>query len=973
MSHFPCPVSIEPNFLPVGSSFGHNAVVRPTSTNALSACIIAASKLGKQVVPEFGAPAYNPATISQRLAGAVVAKLDAFNSLHVSPDGTVVIGAAVTIAALVSAARHARILLPVPDLPHETVVDALKSGVQSHFSRTIGTLHSRLTAATIVQPDGAIVHAAPETDAALIDDALSHSSTAIVTSLFFRAIPTAEAAEYWLARTAVMYHSETALRLLTDLFATVAKTITDQSDILVHTKAAMYNIPVIVVYVSGKGEHSSDAFLHAVKDAVLRVTGNSPQSTGVFKVFKGAAAGPETIASGEMGRLQYGKEAVLLHHTFPMAQVESAIQDISVVVDETLGTNAEGELFSVAVSSSTRISINKEGELELSAFLFKPTFPSQTDKEVASRFQETISMCRFPETPDFSTLQANFAPPVVPPTIKVKENLIPNFKGNVYMQGDVLYEDRAYQYATTSYPAQDMTPYMVAFPFDEEDIAAAIAFAKSFPQQKNVVGRSGGHQYSGLSSGGNETIVLSMDYFRDVIADPNNFHIITAGVGVRLTHIADEFDKAGVTVPHGECPLVAIGGHTQSGGYGHLLRSYGLIIDHVRSFRIVVGDGSAHEILKPGVVGTRSLPNNDDVYFAVLGGGPSSFGILTTITYDTIKNVDHPYSGGLMATLTYKKKSFRAIMEELQARTVKICDGDTLQADSDMMASALSFDLRGFAEGSMSTDQPEPEGDAIMEFPIMGLPPDLPFLPDGILLLELVYGDHDASEDTMNSTIDSFNKLYEKVKVKTIIPQISFTSFNGKKLLSSMSNDFVRRFGTGKEGREFQYPYEKRLNGSFVPLTDGFVTGFVNLCSDVIKDEKVRLVFQVGLGGSQHLNGGMQKAADGSKVSITGCSRRKCSILIVFDVFYTAGNQEVAKQYQVAMGELLDREFPEGQAVRLLWGCYGDTDIKNVWDYYYDNPQLYSKLQGIKEDVDPKDVFHTRFNVQLPSQHNISS
>jgi len=33
---------------------------------------------------------------------------------------------------------------------------------------------------------------------------------------------------------------------------------------------------------------------------------------------------------------------------------------------------------------------------------------------------------------------------------------------------------------------------------------------------KEIVARSGGHQYSGLSSGGDNTIVISMDNFNDL-------------------------------------------------------------------------------------------------------------------------------------------------------------------------------------------------------------------------------------------------------------------------------------------------------------------------------------------------------------------------------------------------------------------------------------------------------------------------
>ena len=51
--------------------------------------------------------------------------------------------------------------------------------------------------------------------------------------------------------------------------------------------------------------------------------------------------------------------------------------------------------------------------------------------------------------------------------------------------------------------------------------------------------------------------------------------VAVVGVGNRLVDIATFFSQNHVTIPHGECPTVGIGGHAQTGGYGHLLRSFG--------------------------------------------------------------------------------------------------------------------------------------------------------------------------------------------------------------------------------------------------------------------------------------------------------------------------------------------------------------------------------------------------------------
>lgn len=88
------------------------------------------------------------------------------------------------------------------------------------------------------------------------------------------------------------------------------------------------------------------------------------------------------------------------------------------------------------------------------------------------------------------------------------------FKGKIYRKGHPEYDAKKYQYATSSYPAEQMSPFLLAYPATHEDIACVLKLAKEL--KKNVVARSGGHQYSGLSSGGDGTIVLSMDAFTGV-------------------------------------------------------------------------------------------------------------------------------------------------------------------------------------------------------------------------------------------------------------------------------------------------------------------------------------------------------------------------------------------------------------------------------------------------------------------------
>ncbi len=52
-------------------------------------------------------------------------------------------------------------------------------------------------------------------------------------------------------------------------------------------------------------------------------------------------------------------------------------------------------------------------------------------------------------------------------------------------------------------------PFYLTYPKDVEDIRTMITIAKTLG--KKIAARSGGHQYSGMSSGNNDTIILILN------------------------------------------------------------------------------------------------------------------------------------------------------------------------------------------------------------------------------------------------------------------------------------------------------------------------------------------------------------------------------------------------------------------------------------------------------------------------------
>merc|ERR1719295_428221 len=115
-----------------------------------------------------------------------------------------------------------------------------------------------------------------------------------------------------------------------------------------------------------------------------------------------------------------------------------------------------------------------------------------------------------------------------------------------------------------------------------------------------------------------------MKYFNKMSIDHSrgNSPVLQIGPGVKLGEMNKFLHHRGYFLPGGTHPAIGVGGHILSGGNGYLGKSHGLLVDFVLSFDIILSDGTKLE--KVSIDG-----DTKDLYWAVLGGGPGAFGIVT--------------------------------------------------------------------------------------------------------------------------------------------------------------------------------------------------------------------------------------------------------------------------------------------------------------------------------------------------------
>jgi FAD/FMN-containing dehydrogenase len=165
----------------------------------------------------------------------------------------------------------------------------------------------------------------------------------------------------------------------------------------------------------------------------------------------------------------------------------------------------------------------------------------------------------------------------------------------------------------------DRKPAMITRCAGVLDVIRALDFARQNNIPLSI--RSSGHNVTGCSvcDGG---IVIDLSRMKGIEIDSQSKKV-RAQAGVTWGELDHETQAFGLATTGGRVSTTGIAGVTLGGGYGWLMRKYGLAIDNLLSVDVVTANGTFL---------TANATQNENLFWGIRGGG-GNFGIVTAFEF----------------------------------------------------------------------------------------------------------------------------------------------------------------------------------------------------------------------------------------------------------------------------------------------------------------------------------------------------
>ena len=174
------------------------------------------------------------------------------------------------------------------------------------------------------------------------------------------------------------------------------------------------------------------------------------------------------------------------------------------------------------------------------------------------------------------------------------------------------------------------------------DVVEAVRYANA--QDLPIAIQATGHGVTSVADG---ALLIKTGRLDHVAIDPES-RTARLGGGVTRGPVLAAAQEHGLAPLLGSSPGVGAVGYTLGGGFGWLGRKYGLAVDHVRSFKVVLADAS---------VVVASDFENTDLFWALRGAGIGSLGVVVEMEIDLFP-VAEVYAGNLLYPIEFAREAF---------------------------------------------------------------------------------------------------------------------------------------------------------------------------------------------------------------------------------------------------------------------------------------------------------------------------
>jgi hypothetical protein len=211
------------------------------------------------------------------------------------------------------------------------------------------------------------------------------------------------------------------------------------------------------------------------------------------------------------------------------------------------------------------------------------------------------------------------SPSAVPSALVVEPEVLRKLRSAV--RGSVLVPDNEdYHSARRVYNGMiDRRPSLIIRCAGTSDVLTAIHLARD--NACTLAVRGGGHSAAGFGVC-NDGLMIDLSPMKEIHVDLVH-QTVRAQAGVLWRELDHETQAFGLATTGARISTTGISGVTLGGGYGWLMRKFGLTIDNLLSVDVVTADG--------GFL-VANANENADLFWGVRGGG-GNFGIVTSFEY----------------------------------------------------------------------------------------------------------------------------------------------------------------------------------------------------------------------------------------------------------------------------------------------------------------------------------------------------